>query len=80
MIDCQQLSADVYNGRLKWLCSNSCQINIDLGGCLILKTVILVSILLPCKRYPTCSVSQSKTDVSQEIKVWESLQEEFICL
>lgn len=26
------------------------------------------------------SVSQSETDVIQEIKVWESLKEEFICM
>lgn len=53
MTDCQQLSADVYNGRLKWLCSNTCQINIDLGCCLILKTVILVLITLTYKCSPT---------------------------
>lgn len=52
MIDCQQLLADVYNGRLKWLCSNTCQINIDLRCCLILKTVILVSIILTYKCSP----------------------------
>lgn len=52
MIDCQQFSADVYNGRLKWLCFNSCQINIDLGCSLILKSVILVSIILTCKCSP----------------------------
>lgn len=52
MIDCHQSPADVDNGRLKRLCSNTCQINIDLGCCLIQKTVILVSIILTCKCSP----------------------------
>lgn len=32
------------------------------------------------KLFHTCSVSQSEADSIQEIKVWESPKQEFICL